>query len=360
MSDEITAPVETGSEQPTAIELNVPQGTPKDIGTSEAARILSNARKAKREAAPPPEEVPQAAAETELPPETEEVEPQPETEDADETQEADTETPSIEPPRSWSKEKRELWSSLDPAMQAYVAERDRQDTAAVQKAQREAAEVRRSIDTERFQMEQARQQYEAIVAQTYQTLASSSEFADIQTPADEMRLAKEDVLRFAQYQAHKSQLQQYGQATYEAQQRQQQQYQQELSAWGQEQDTKAMETIPEAKDEAKWKSLREESIRYLRDVGFSDQELSQLWSNSPLRDYRMQRIIADAAKARSAKANLDKAKTKSVPPVHQRPGVAPARVAQATADLKSLEQKLKQTGSDKDAARLLAARRASR
>lgn len=360
MSEEITAPVETGSEPvsaPLAQEITAPEGTPERLSPREAGRLLASLRKSKQEAAPEPtvEQPPE-----EIPSQEENAEPQPETEAAGETQEVEAETPQqIDPPRSWSKEARENWSKLDPATQNYILERAQQDDSAVQKAQREAAEVRRTIESERQQMEQARQQYESAALQMAQMFASSNEFADIQTPADEMRLAKEDVLRYAQYQAFKSQREATQRAAYEAQSRQQQEYSNQLKAWGDEQDRLAMDVIPEAKDEAQWKSLRENSINYLRDVGFDQQELAQLWGNSILRDHRVQRIIADGAKAKQALAQLEKAKAKPLPPV-QRPGVAPARGAAITADIKALDQKLSQTGSVKDAARLYAAQMKAR
>ena len=356
MTDTVTAPVEAGSEQiPVVTEVTAPEGA-KFSNASDAAKALRSYRKPKEAVAAPVEEVP---AETEIPPEGENAEQPEETPVvAGETQEVEAET-RLDPPRSWSREAHEDWSTIPPAAQARILERAKQDDAAVQKAQREAAEVKRSNETERQQLEQARQQYEAIAQQQYQMLASSGEFADIQSPADEMRLAKEDVLRHAQYQAHKSALQESQRATYEAQARQQQQFQQELQTWGNEQDKLAMDAIPEAKDQVKWKSLRESSVNYLKDVGFSDSELTQLWNGgSALRDHRVQRIIADAAKAKSAQAKLETSKAKPLPPV-QRPGVAQPKGAALAAQVQTLDQKLTKTGSVKDAVALLKARRAA-
>ena len=75
-----------------------------------------------------------------------------------------------------------------------------------------------------------------------------------------------------------------------------------------------------------------------------------------LRDHRLQLLIRDATLWREAQAKAKAAAVKPVPPV-QRPGAATPR--QGT-DEARLTQRLEQTGSLRDAAALVRARRAAR
>src|SRR5205807_2403835 len=79
------------------------------------------------------------------------------TESADPAERAQPDSPPLEPPRSWSKDARERWSKLDPETQEYLRKRDSDDSAALRKAQNEAAGERKAIEAERRKVEEARQ-----------------------------------------------------------------------------------------------------------------------------------------------------------------------------------------------------------
>ena len=100
----------------------------------------------------------------------------------------------------------------------------------------------------------------------------------------------------------------------------------------------------------------------LKDLGYNDQELSDLWNGRgamSLRDHRVQLLIRDGVRYRDAQAAARSAAVRPVPSV-QRPGAAAPRGADADARLSALNSKLEQSGSLKDAAALLAAQRHAR
>jgi hypothetical protein len=97
----------------------------------------------------------------------------------------------------------------------------------------------------------------------------------------------------------------------------------------------------------------------LKDRGFTAPELHALYQGRgalSLRDHRLQLLILDAVKFHDAQKAAKEAAAKPVPPV-QRPGVAQPRNAAADQHIQNLKQKLDQSGSLKDAAALVAARR---
>ena len=99
----------------------------------------------------------------------------------------------------------------------------------------------------------------------------------------------------------------------------------------------------------------------LGDLGFSEAELVPLWNGHKelsLRDHRLQLLIRDATLWREAEKKAKAAATKPVPPV-QRPGAATARQGTNEARVQHLTQRLEQSGSLRDAAALVRARRAA-
>jgi hypothetical protein len=72
--------------------------------------------------------------------------------------EAGTDLPPIEPPRSWTKEDKELFTSLPRATQERIAERERSREGDFNRRQQEAAEKSKALEAERSKAEQARQQ----------------------------------------------------------------------------------------------------------------------------------------------------------------------------------------------------------
>ncbi len=362
MSLQETPPIQ-GTETPASNStVTAPEGTPAKLSLREAAQALRNARTAKA-AAPSAEETPPPAAEQPEPVSAPEADAAaPIEEPSDETQEAPpAERPIIEPPRSWSKEARERWSTLDPETQAYLAERDRQDSQAVRTAQQQAAEERKALEAQRQQAEQVRQQYENALPVLLQTLQAQQqgEFGDIQSMDDVTRLARDDWPRYIQWDAQQKKMAAVYQEMQNSQQRQQQEQSTKWSEYATQEDALFAEAVPEIADPEKGPKLRQQAIEYLTDLGYTQEQLADAW-NKPggwLRDHKAQQAIVDAVKLRQGKAAVQKPLPKPVPPVAQRPGVSPGNTNLRDAQVKTLEQKLDKTGSWKAAAELLMAKR---
>lgn len=347
----------------------MPAPEQKDISPAEAGRLLAQWRQQKREAAKQaeqkeagaPEITPQEPppAEHELaPPEANAEAPQAPIGETTETPEA--ETPSIEPPVSWSAEEKTRFAQLPHETQAYIAERERQRDAEISRRQNEFAEKARALEPERQALQQARTQMEQAAYAHLQALQTNSEFGDIRTQADVTNLARTDPDRYTRWHAHNEVIKQTQQQVQAMQAYQQQEHQAQFNAWAAEQDRKFAEKTPEFADQTKAKQLQQMTIDTLeRDYGFTPEEMAQAWATGPLRDFRMQQIMLDAARYRALKKNPPKPAGKPVPPV-QRPGAAKSTQSATNAELDKLNEKLSKTGRLDDAVSLLMARRAVR
>jgi hypothetical protein len=273
------------------------------------------------------------------------------------------ELPSIEPPRSWTKEDKELFTSLPRATQERIAERERSREGDFNRRQQEATEQRKALEAERKQTEQTRKQFEAtlpiVLAQMQQQQAG--EFADIKTYDDLQRLATSNPFRYGQWQVQQMRMAALTQEVAAAQQRQHNEQQQNFAAFAKRQDELLTEKAPDMADTARAAELQSAALTMLKAIGFSERELSDSFSGKlklPIRDHRLQLLVHDALLWRDAQEKAKAAAAKSVPPV-QRPGVAQPRGAAQDAQIQNLTKRLETSGSLKDAAALLRARRAA-
>lgn len=283
-----------------------------------------------------------------------------------ETQEADAEpeAPPIEPPRSWTKEDKELFRSLPPETQQRVADRERSREADFLRRQNEAAEKSKGLTAKEQAAEQVRAQYEQALPMLLQALQDqhAGTFADIKTIADVERMASEDWPRYVQWDAHQKKVAAVQREVQSIHARSEQEKASKWSTFAADEDAKFLEKAPEYADKAALTKAASSAAEMLRDLGFSDAELGKLWngqSEISLRDHRLQLLLRDGVKYREAQAAVKKPVAKPVPQV-QRPG--PARAPNADADdrVRNLDTRLTSTGSLKDAAALLVARRAAR
>ena len=216
--------------------------------------------RARAERAAPPEPAQESspaqagsdAGEREAPPgETESADPA-----AESRPEAGTDLPPIEPPRSWTKEDKDLFTSLPRATQERIAERERSREGDFNRRQQEAAEKSKALEAERSKAEQARQQYEAALPQLLQTLQQqqAGEFADIKTLADVERLAREDWPRYALWDVQQKKIAEVGQHLALAQQRQAQERVQQFSEFARREDDLFKEKVPDMADAKKSRS----------------------------------------------------------------------------------------------------------
>jgi hypothetical protein len=189
----------------------------------------------------------------------------------------------------------------------------------------------------------------------------AGQFADVHSYADIEKMAREDMPRYLQWDAQQKKIAAVTQQVQAAFQRQSVERTQRWHTFASDEDAKFAEKASELADtDAKLKAASG-AAEMLRDMGFSDAELGALWSGQrdiSLRDHRIQLLIRDGLRYREAQKAAKSPNPKPVPQV-QRPGPAPARNADADGRVKDLTERLNATGNVRDAAALLAARRAT-
>ncbi len=273
----------------------------------------------------------------------------PEAEAPGETKEAEParDEPPIEPPRSWTKDEKERFKSLPRETQEYLASREQERDRELRRSQNEAAERAKAIEAKEQAAEQVRTQYEQALPMLLQALQEqqAGEFADIKSIADVEKLAREDWPRYVLWDAQQKKIAAVAQQVQTAQQRQQQEKATKWNAFAKEQDALFAEKAPELADnDARSKAARN-AADMLKDIGFSDNELGELWTGQKemsLRDHRLQLLIRDAVRYREAQAAAKKVTAAPKPPV-QRPGVAANRGQSRDAEIQALTKQLDST-----------------
>jgi hypothetical protein len=287
-----------------------------------------------------------------------------------ETENADPgaqELPPIEPPRSWTKDDKELFTSLPRETQERIAERERSRESDFLRRQNEAADKLKGLTAKEQAVDQARQQYEAALPQLLVMLQNqqAGEFADIKTLADVERLAREDWPRYALWDVQQKKIAEVARQLTEVQHRQVHERLQQFSEFATREDDLFKEKVPDMADDKKAAELQTRCLATLTGLGFAEAELAQSWNGQKdlsLRDHRVQLLIRDATLWREAQAKAKAAQAKPVPPV-QRPGVAQPKGAAQHAQIENLTQQLDKTSGVKalrTAAKLVAARRGAR
>ncbi len=366
MSDQSNAPDTGGGEAVTVVTPAETTGT--DLSISQAARALQSARF--REPSPSPSAINDAARAAlagddqpleNLAQEANDAQPEPAdpvetTEDAEPAQE-----PPIERPRSWTKDEDAEWQSLPRAMQQKIVAREQERDTGLRRSQNEAAEKLKGLSTKEQAVEQARLKYEAALPALLTTLQQqqAGQFSDIATMADVEKLAAEDPFRFSLWQAQQMKIAAVKQEADQAKVRQEQEQQQNWTKFANDQDQLVYEKIPDLKDKTKAAKLQQASFEYLTDIGFKENELASNWNGQEkisFRDARMQQLVHDATRYRELKAKPPAPAPRPVPQV-QRPGVSQPRGASDDQAVQSLNNKFERTGSLKDAAALLTAKR---
>jgi hypothetical protein len=273
--------------------------------------------------------------------------------------------PSIEPPRSWTKEQKDEFSGLPRHVQEIVAQREQEREATLRRSQNEAAEQRKALEAKHAEAEQTRKDHEEKLFEyerrlNYETM---KEFDDIRNWDDVRNLARTDPIRYGEWQAAQSQLQDIKAQADQARQRRQSEEQSTFQKFASEQDQIASDRIPDLKNPEKSKAAQELALNWLRKSGFSDEDLAGSWNGQKplyLRDAKLQEMAFKAAKWDAAQEAAKVAKAKEVPTV-QRAGVPASKAERVHADQKALLAQLDKTGSREDAFKaLMAGRRVSR
>jgi hypothetical protein len=278
--------------------------------------------------------------------------------------------PSIEPPRSWSKEHKEAFKALPRHLQQAVAESERAREADFLQRTRETAEQRKAAEALAQQAEQAQAQaraaYERSLPQEVLLLEAKyheefgtpteAEIAEWENtdPAKAVRWngALQRVLR-ARRELEQQQSQQAQQ-----QQKEWQEFAQAREAWKDAETQKFLEKAPEWKDQATYGKKVAGMMDYLENgIGF-EREFLERAANEYLpiqiHDHKFQLLAWKGYLYDEAQKAARSPSRAPVPPV-QRPGVPPARGEANEARLRDLNRQLDRTGDARSAARLIAA-----
>ncbi len=250
MSDETLDALPGGDDAP----VSYPVADTSPMTVDEAARSLTDARhkyvaklNAPAESAAPKEE--QATAEPELSTDEDSAAP---VEATGDTEQADpAEKPPLELPRSWTKDRTEHWTKLDPDTQAFLLEQDRKASAEIRRSQNELAEERKAAKAERDAAEQLRKQYEAKLPALQNKIQTVGPFADIQNMQDLKNLQKNDPFRFQEYQVYLWEQQAEQVELQEAEARKAQEKQKEILERKSKEHSLLIERVPEFADAKK-------------------------------------------------------------------------------------------------------------
>ena len=276
--------------------------------------------------------------------------------EADGEDDPEQDAPSIDPPRSWTKEEKEAFKALPPVHQQRIAERERAREVEIRTRQNELAEQRKSVEAERKQYEQALPTLmQLLQAQT------AGEFSDIKTLEDAQKLAAEDPLRYIQWDAAQKRIQSLQNNVIEAQNRQKVEVQNAFKAYAEEQDAAFIAKAPEFADPVKRDAAVAQAQSYLEAVGLTPEEIAAAYNGQrgvSLRDARVMSIIRDGMRFRAAQDAARKASQtqKPLPPV-QKPGVVTSKQERNSERIEALSRKLDATGDFNAGMDLLMSRR---
>ncbi len=266
------------------------------------------------------------------------------------TQAPEPAEPPIELPASWKAEAQEHWSKLPRDLQEIVSRREQERDTELRRRQSEFAEFEKTRDTHLTQAQQYAQHLQSLVQQ-FQTEIIGTEFADIKTPMDVAKLAKEDPARYLEWDARTKVFMAAQQALHSEQQRQASEGQAAQRKWIAEQEQKLVRLVPEWRDAERAKKEIGEVAGYILASGITEDQLRQ---NPPAAEAwiiaRKAMLYDKAQKAKTA------AQVQNLPKV-VKPGTTPARDEGKHAKIAALKQQLAKTGDYRDAARLLAAGR---
>lgn len=278
-----------------------------------------------------------------------------ETPPSGEAEGVEAETPPIEPPRSWTAEQREKWSSLPREAQEIIAERENARDAEVSRRQNETAEQRKALEAKQTAVEQERLRAEQAVTNAALMVQAelARDFPDIKTHEDAAKLAQEDPFRWAQWKQRVDNLQILAHQANQQQQERKSAEAQAFTDWASEQDTKFSDRFKDFADPVKAEKHRSQVMNYLQDtLGFTREEVQNAWNSRDFRDHRFQEMAWDAARFRAAQEKAKAAVAAPKPPV-QRPGTA-SRQSAAESTIAALQAELAKTHSVQDQLRLSA------
>jgi Tfp pilus assembly protein PilN len=234
----------------------------------------------------------------------------------------------------------ELEVSLDELLNGYSR------TADYQKKTQSLAEQRKSVEAERVKIDEA-----ARTRDTYaQRLQVIEQLLSTQDTENLQELKESDPIGYAIKVAERSEREKQLQAVQAERQRVSQEQQalqgQRLHQHIQAEQEKLKSAIPDFKDEAKAEVIRRDIRSYAKSIGFSDQELSQVYDSRAVQTLykamQYEKLVAGKAGATKKVASAPKT---------LKPGTSNPQSSEQEAKKKDFAQ-LRKTGNKRDAAKL--------
>ena len=235
----------------------------------------------------------------------------------------------------------ELEVSLDELLNGYSR------TADYQKKTQSLAEQRKAVEAERSKIAET-----AKVRDTYaQRLQVIEQMLQQQSGTEDLtQLRENDPIGYALAVADRSekekQLQAIRAERQRVQQEQAQQQSQILQSHVQQEQQKLVDLIPEFKDEAKAEVIRRDIRVYAKSIGFSDQELSQVYDSRAVTALYKSMMYDKLVAGKSGTLKKVQSAPKTL-----RPGTSNPKNSDQEAQKKDFER-LRQSGNKKDAAKL--------
>ena len=235
----------------------------------------------------------------------------------------------------------ELEVSLDELLNGYSR------TADYQKKTQSLAEQRKAVEVERSKIAET-----AKVRDTYaQRLQVIEQMLQQQSGTEDLtQLRENDPIGYALAVADRSekekQLQAIRAERQRVQQEQAQQQSQVLQSHVQQEQQKLVDLIPEFKDEAKAEVIRRDIRVYAKSIGFSDQELSQVYDSRAVTALYKSMMYDKLVAGKSGTLKKVQSAPKTL-----RPGTSNPKNSDQEAQKKDFER-LRQSGNKKDAAKL--------
>lgn len=235
--------------------------------------------------------------------------------------------------------KEEVDVSLDELVQGYSRTKD------YTRKTQEVAEQRKAVEAERAKIQEA-----AVLRDQYAQRLSIIEQMLHQPEPDLSQLKETDPIGYAVAVAEQTERQKQLAAVQQERARlaQQQQFEQQerLKTHLASEAAKLREAIPEWQDEVKGEVIKREIREYAKSVGFTDQELSQVY------DSRAVTALYKAAQYdKLMKGKVDATKKVVQAPRMLRPGTSTPETRQSE-ESKKLKQQVRKSGKVRDAARL--------
>jgi len=235
----------------------------------------------------------------------------------------------------------ELEVSLDELLNGYSR------TADYQKKTQSLAEQRKAVEVERSKIAET-----AKVRDTYaQRLQVIEQMLQQQSGTEDLsQLRENDPIGYALAVADRSekekQLQAIRAERQRVQQEQAQQQSQVLQSHVQQEQQKLVDLIPEFKDEAKAEVIRRDIRVYAKSIGFSDQELSQVYDSRAVTALYKSMMYDKLVAGKSGTLKKVQSAPKTL-----RPGTSNPKSSDQEGQKKDFER-LRQSGNKKDAAKL--------